>query len=192
MFAHWHVVLLHSGYTSSSAPRDPAAPHARRPSAAEVLAHPLFWTLGEKVRYIDHIKRGFGSVVGLQAIADDSAKGDGGFSGGDWRRHERLPGALWPRASPGRFVRGDGSTSHYGKQTSELVRLIRNLSQHFAEQHADLREAIIVGADGRGGEAGALSAAEQEAAVGHCFFAAFPSLVVRLRRAEEQAEAALR
>ena len=75
---------------------------------------------------------------------------------------------------------------------------MRNLSQHFAEQRPELRRAILAvggGSAGRGGGVGGAGAggavavassvdAQEAAAVGRCFFGAFPSLVVHLRRAE--------
>ena len=173
---------------------DPAA----RLGAGAVLAHPLFWTLGEKVRYVSRIHSSFARTAGLQAAVDGDGGGKGGcWGGGDWRLQEGLPAALWQRGAPGRFEHSDGHTSQYGNRTSELVRLVRNLSQHFAEQRPELRRAILevgggAGRGGGGGEAGAGGAVavassvdEQEAAaVGRCFFGAFPSLVVHLRRAE--------
>ena len=50
-----------------------AEPSARL-AADAVLAHPLFWTLGEKVRYVSRIHSSFGRSAALQAAAD----GDGG------------------------------------------------------------------------------------------------------------------
>ena len=73
------------------------------------------------------------------------------------------------------------------------MRLIRNLSQHFAEQSLKLQQAVLAagcadnGAGGAAAAAVASSVEEQEAAVGRCFFGAFPSLVVHLRRAEARA-----
>ena len=150
-----------------------------------VLAHPLFWSVGEKVRHVGRVHRGFGGG-GLKAAVD--AGGSACWGGGDWRLQKGLPAALWPRAAPGRFVHADGSTSQYGNRASELVRLIRNLSQHFSEQRPELRRAILAGGEGGGGGGGggALSVEEQEAAVGRCFFGAFPGLLVHLRRAEAQ------
>ena len=163
-----------------------AAEPASRPGAGEVLAHPLFWTPGEKVRHVGRVHRSFSAAVGLKAAVDGGGGGGGGcWGGGDWRLQKGLPAALWPRATPGRFVHADGSTSQYGNRASELVRLIRNLSQHFSEQRADLRRAILAGG-GDGGDGDAVSVEAQEAAVGRCFFGAFPSLLVHLRRAEAQ------
>ena len=176
---------------------DPAA----RLGAGAVLAHPLFWTLGEKVRYASRIHSSFARTAGLQAAVDGDGGGKGGcWGGGDWRLQEGLPPALWQRGAPGRFEHSDGHTSQYGNRTSELVRLVRNLSQHFAEQRSELRRAILAvgggdsgtggGGGGSGAGAGGVAAVassvdEQEAAaVGRCFFGAFPSLVVHLRRAE--------
>ena len=160
-----------------------AAKAASRPSVGEVLAHPLFWGLGEKVRHVDRVHRSFSTAGGLKAAVD--AGGGACWGGGDWRLQKGLPAGLWPRATPGRFVQADGSTRRYGNRASELVRLIRNLSQHFSEQRADLRRAILAGG-GDGGDGDAVSVEAQEAAVGRCFFGAFPSLLVHLRRAEAQ------
>ena len=186
-----------------------AANLADRPSTAQVLAHPLFWTLAKKVRYIDRIHRRLGSDDALKAAIDDG--GSRCWGGGDWRKG--LPAALWPKHALGHFVQGDGSTSQYGRRLSELVRLVRNLSQHFSQQRPKLRRAILAaasaavvaggpacGAEGAGGgsvdkESGsagaALSVEAQEAAVGRCFLeGAFPALIVHLHGTEQQVQAA--
>ena len=64
------------------------------------------------------------------------------------------------------------------------VRFIRNLSQHFADQRADVRRAVLACGGGGVSPGAGLSVDEQEAAVGQCFFGLFPSLVVHLKRAE--------
>ena len=124
---------------------------------------------------------------GLQAAIDS---GDG--SGGDWRRAKKLPGAFWsPSCKPGCFVQGDGSTSQYGDRTSELVRFIRNLWQHFADQRAEVQRAIVVcgAVDEAAAAVAGLSVEEQEVAVARCFLEVlFPSLLPSLRRAEAEAE----
>ena len=161
-----------------------AAESRNRPSADAVLAHPLFWTLGEKVRYIDRIHRTCSSDEALKACVDGADWG-----GGDWRLlQEVLPDRLWQRSKPGCFVFADDSTSQYGSRASELVRLIRNLSQHFTEQRVELQQAILErGGVGAAAEGSVLTVDEQEEAVGRCFFGAFPSLIVHLRRAAAQA-----
>ena len=83
---------------------------------------------------------------------------------------------------------GSGNVRQYSNRASELVRFIRNLSQHFTEQRPELRKAIFA-VGNKGGEAGLLEAAplsveQQEDVVGRCFFGAFPSLVTHLKRAE--------
>ena len=96
------------------------------------------------------------------------------------------------QASPGRFVRGDGSVAHYAARRSELVRLIRNLSEHFADQRAEVRAKLISaggsseGQSAAAGSSGLAAAAvrEQESAVGEFFFALFPRLVLALWAAE--------
>ena len=177
---------------------DPAARVATR----QVLAHPLFWSLAEKVRYIDRIHRRLSRRLGgdsaLKAAVDDG--GSRCWEGGDWREQRGLPAALWADGALGCFVRGDGGTSHYGNRASELVRLVRNLSQHFAQQRGELRRAILAAAaavvdgatqEGKGAAsaaaaAAALSVEAQEAAVGRCFLqGAFPSLILYLHRAEQ-------
>ena len=178
-----------------------AADPAARLATRQVLAHPLFWSLAEKVRYIDRIHRRLGSDGALKAAVDDG--GSRCWEGGDWREQRGLPAALWV-GKPGCFVKGDGGKSHYGDRASELVRLVRNLSQHFAQQRGKLRRAILAAAaavsaedevlaaqaaEGKGSDA-VLSVEAQEAAVGRCFLeGAFPSLILYLHRAE-QAQAA--
>ena len=126
--------------------------------------------------------------AGLKAAIDS-----GGRRGGDWRRLKKLPAAFWsPSSKPGCFVQGDGSTWQYGDRTSELVRFIRNLWQHFADQRAEVQRAIVgcgggvaLSASGAGLE---LPVEEQEAAVARCFFEVlFPSLLASLRKAEATA-----
>ena len=130
--------------------------------------------------------------VGLKAAIDS-----GGRRGGDWRRLKKLPAAFWsPSSKPGCFVQGDGSTWQYGDRTSELVRFIRNLWQHFADQRAEVQRAIVgCGGDGAQSASGArleLSVEEQEAAVARCFFEVlFPALLASLRKAEATARQAV-
>ena len=103
---------------------------------------------------------------GLKAAIDGGA----GRKSGDWRRAKKLPAAFWsPSCKPGCFVQGDGSTWQYGDRTSELVRFIRNLWQHFADQRPEVQRAIVgCGGDDAGSASGAaaldLSVEEQEAA----------------------------
>ena len=180
---HLRPLLARAGLEAADLVGAMLAPEpASRPDAGAVLAHPFFWSVGEKVRYVDRVHRSFSTAGGLKDAVD--AGGGACWGGGDWRLQKGLPAALWPRAAPGRFVHAGGSTSQYGNRASELVRLIRNLSQHFSEQRPELRRAILAGG---GGDGGALSVEEQEAAVGRCFFGAFPGLLVHLRRAEAQA-----
>ena len=109
--------------------------------------------MNEKVRHVGRVHRGFASAAKLKDAVD--AGGGACWGGGDWRLQKGLPAALWPRAAPGRFEHADGSTSQYGNRASELVRLIRNLSQHFSEQRPELRRAILAGGEGGGGGGGA-------------------------------------
>ena len=90
------------------------------------------------------------------------------------------------QASPGRFVQGDGRQGHYVAHTSELVRFMRNLSEHFAHHRhavrAELMPGAEAGADAGGSALGGVE--EQERAVGRFFFRLFPGLVLRLWAAE--------
>ena len=149
--------------------------------------HPLFWTLGKRVRYVDRIHRSFSTDANLIAAVD----GAGCWGGGDWRLLKGLPAALWPHGKPGCFRQGNGKIRTYGNRASEIVRLVRNLSQHFTSQRPELQRAILAVAHG-GASAGetagrALSVEAQEEAVGRCFFGAFPSLLVHLKHAEARA-----
>ena len=186
----------------------------RRPSAADALAHPFFWTLGEKTAFIGEIKRA------LDAEAADAqlkrGKGSGPLMAAvnsvgptgmdeDWRRCRGLTATFWGSGTPGSFVKGDGNTSHYKSQRSDLVRLIRNLSQHFSHQRpavqAELSSARGWGAQGAwaGGSdvahgdnaAGEAVAAvrEQQRAVAGFFVRHFPGLVVRLWAAQNAVRA---
>ena len=79
-------------------------------------------------------------------------------------------------------MRGDGSVAHYAARRSELVRLIRNLSEHFADQRADVQAMLLSASDASAGQGGAdsMGLARQEIAVGRFFFTLFPGLVVKL------------
>ena len=83
-------------------------------------------------------------------------------------------------------MRGDGSVAYYAARRSELVRLIRNLSEHFADQRADVQATLLSASGGFEGRGAADSAglARQESAVGRLFFALFPGLVVKLWEAK--------
>ena len=92
-----------------------------------------------------------------------------------------------PQATPGRFVQGNGKQGHYRAHTSELVRFMRNLSEHFADQRPAVRAQLMsgVGAAASGSALGGVE--EQERAVGQFFFRLFSGLVLRLWAAERGA-----
>ena len=82
-----------------------AADHANRPDTSQVLQHPLFWSLAEKVRYINRIHRRLGADDALKAAVDRG--GSRCWEGGDWRRHRRprlkhRRRQLWPPRRPPR------------------------------------------------------------------------------------------
>ena len=154
-----------------------------RPSTTEVLGHPLFWTLEEKVSFINRTNRSCRGDEGFRRDFDGASRRAGlGGAGGDWRRKQGLPTAFWPRSRTGHFVLGDRRTVRYGQEMSELVRFIRNLSQHFAGQRTEVRRAILECSRSATEGGGELSVEEHEAVVGRCFFEVYPALVVRLRR----------
>ena len=89
-----------------------------------------------------------------------------------------------PQANPGRFVQGGGKQGHYAARTSELVRFIRNLSEHFADHRPAVRAELMSGAGAAAGGSALGGVEEQERAVGRFFFRLFPGLVLRLWIAE--------
>ena len=177
---------------------------AKRPSAAEALAHPFFWSLEEKAAFIGRIKRALDSEEaakgGRPLMEAVNAVGATGMDE-DWRRCPGLTAAFWGSGTPGTFVKGDGSVNRFGGRWSDLVRFIRNLSQHFAHQRPAVRAELSAGAGvgvgagagaGRGNEAGdeVLEAVrEQERAVAAFFVARFPALVPRLWKAQKAVRA---
>ena len=147
----------------------------QRLTMEQVVQHPFFWSPDASVRYVGELWNTLDSAPGLRERIDE---GGTATLRGDWRA--RLPAAFWAQSARGSFLKGDGSTNHYGPSVSDLVRLVRNLSQHFADQRPEVRRAISHPATGEE----IRTAQQQQRAVGDFFFAPrrFPQLVVHLWR----------
>lgn len=171
----------------------------RRPTALQVLEHPLFWNAEERLKLIDDVKEAFGGASQLRnAIDERPVPGQRTIDGWDYKKHWwfrnsrdwRLKNGIAAKvfwdASPVRgeavkFVHPTGSRL-YGHRVSDLVFFIRNLRRHFGDQRAEVQRAIR-------GDDGGDAAASPEHMLDRYFGRLFPSLVVYLWRTKAKVSA---